>query len=296
MTNTPVGSGLSVDGVNCKVWTWSPPTVSRGLVVIFHGLGAHGRFPTVSVAAEAIFAAGFTAIAPDLPGHGASDGLRGFLYSAPSLEEAALAFVRAAREAHPDLPLFLLGSSMGGALCVRCALALAEQGIEVSGLVLLAPMLAPAASPTARVLLSVLSYTPLCRLALIPTKATSNATQYADADKAAEIDRDVLSYKGALRVGSASTVLELGKIAEESVEHVSCPFFCLLAEREHVLGPAARQAAERLFANAATQEPQCMLKRYDALHGLLCSEEPLRSVIVSDILSWLCERAAQSCV
>jgi len=180
---------------------------------------------------------------------------------------------------------------MGGAICLRCALALAEQGIEVCGLVLLAPMLAPAASPAARLLLGALSYTPLCRLALIPSAATSNEVQYADPAKIAEIARDTLSYKGSLRVGSASAVLDLGKSAEESLERVSCPFFCLLADREKVLGPAARLAAERLFANASTAPALRHLKRYDALHGLLCEPEPLRSTIVADILAWLGERA-----
>jgi alpha-beta hydrolase superfamily lysophospholipase len=65
------------------------------------------------------------------------------------LEEAGLAVVRAAREMHPKEPVFLLGSSIGGAICVRCALALAEAHIDIAGLVLLAPMLAPSASPPA---------------------------------------------------------------------------------------------------------------------------------------------------
>jgi len=264
---------------------WAAQTASsRGLIVMLHGLGAHGRFPSVRIAAETLSSHGFTVMAPDLPGHGESEGMRGFIYSADALEEAGLAFIRAAQSANSTLPLFLLGSSMGGAICLRCALALRA---NVRGIVLLAPMLAPAASPSARLLLGALSYTPLCRLALIPSSATSNSAQYADPAVIAEVEQDTLAYKGSLRVGSVAAVLDLGKRCEETLEHLSCPFFILLADREQVLGPAARQAAERLYTSAATPSEGRSLKSYDALHALLCEPEPLRSTIVDDIVSWL---------
>lgn len=270
-------------GVRCALWTYAPPTSpSRGLLVFFHGLGGHGRFPSVSVGAEALAANGFTVVCPDLPGHGESDGLRGFLYSAPTLEDDGVAFVHAAREAHPTLPLFLIGSSMGAALALRVSL----RFINVSGLALLAPMLASEASAPARALLSVLSYTPLCRLALIPSSATNNEVQYADPTIASQIESDELAYRGGLRIGSASSVVDLGARCELSLRFVRCPFLVMLAEREQVLGPAAAVAAEALATDAATPQPDRNLKRYDALHGLLCEIEPTRTRIIEDLVSF----------
>ena len=287
----PTSTPITLGGDQCKLWHWKCSGRIRGVVVIIHGLGSHARFPTVAIAAEAVAAGGYSVIAPDLPGHGESEGLRGFIYSADMLEEAGLAVVRAAREMHPKEPVFLLGSSMGGAICVRCALALAVAHIDIAGLVLLAPMLAPSASPPARLLLGALSYTPLCRLALIPSSATSNSAQYADPAVLTLIDEDPLAYKGSLRIGSAAAVLDLGSRCESTLESIRCPFLCMLAEREQVLGPMARAAAERMYEHAATPPSMRCLKRYDALHGLLCEPEPLRSLIVGDILAWLGERA-----
>ena len=65
-----------------------------------------------------------------------------------------------------------------------------------------------------------------------------------------QIELDQLAYKGHLRVGSVSAVLELGARCEESLATLGCPFLCLLAEREMILGEAARTAAERLMDEA----------------------------------------------
>lgn len=51
------------------------------------------------------------------------------------------AFVERMRAAHPDLPLLLIGNSMGGLLAARYA---ARKGSDVSGLVLLDPTVPPA--------------------------------------------------------------------------------------------------------------------------------------------------------
>lgn len=233
-------------------------------------------------------------VAPDLPGHGESAGLRGFIHSAEALCDDAVAFIRAARASHPGLPLFLMGSSMGGAICVQASLD-ADVGKDVCGLVLLAPMLGPpAVSMPARIALGLLSATPLCRLALIPSSATDNSKQYADPDIIAEIADDELAYKGALRLGSASAAIDLGSLCEATVTQVRCPFFCLTAEREAVLGPASKLAAETMAREAATPAAQRLHRRYDALHGILCEPEPMRSQVVNDIVNWLDARAAEA--
>lgn len=292
MTTAPASrSTLQSRGQEIVLWTWAPPAAApysgTALVVVFHGLGAHARFPSVAIVSEALAAAGFVVCAADMPGHGESEGLQGYLRSSEDLVAGAMSVVRAAQAAHTALPLFLLGSSMGGALAMRCSQQLSAEGSRPSGLVMLAPMLAPAASPAITLLVRVLSYTPLAWMALIPSSATDNAKQYADPEVIQRVEQDRLALKGNLRVASVATVLLLGAQCEESLESVDCPFLCLVAEREMVLGQASRAASERLMRVAATPESQRTLMRYDALHGLLCEPEPLRSQIVGDIVAWM---------
>ena len=178
---------------------------------------------------------------------------------------------------------------MGAAIAVGVAgRAAAEPGLASPwGLVLLAPMLAPAASMFAVHLASVLAYTPLAPLALIPSSATSNEKQYADPEIVKEVENDPLAYKGNLRVASVATVLRLGLSTEQQLHTIRAPFLCCIAEREMVLGPASREAQERLMHVAATPPERRSLKRYDALHGILCEPLAKRTAIVDDIVSWL---------
>ena len=93
----------------------------------------------------------------------------------------------------------------------------------------------PNPNPT-QVLATFLSYTPLSRLALVPSSATSNEKQYACPDVRREVERDAYAYKGNLRVCSVAALLSLGARCEASLAALRCPFFCLTASREQVLG------------------------------------------------------------
>ena len=142
-------------GAELVMWTWLPERLPadapKANVVIFHGLGGHGRFPSVSIAAELLVSHGHKVSAVDFPGHGESPGLNGYIESADALIIDGINAAQAAlRESYTGCPLFLLGSSMGGAIAVEVAAALAAMEIGVAGLVLLAPMLAPAAGRDSR--------------------------------------------------------------------------------------------------------------------------------------------------
>jgi len=74
----------------------------------------------------------------DLPGHGASPGTRGLLTGVDDLIEDGIAVAKHAKEdGGEDLPLFLVGSSMGGAIALAVANRLPE---IVKGVVMLAPI------------------------------------------------------------------------------------------------------------------------------------------------------------
>src|SRR6266446_8933111 len=71
------------DGIQLVVHEWAPPQVLAGKPVILfvHGIGMHGE-PYAAIA-TGFTARGITFIAPDLRGHGRSEGERGELPKAP---------------------------------------------------------------------------------------------------------------------------------------------------------------------------------------------------------------------
>lgn len=85
---------------------------ARALVVIVHGLCEHqGRYDYVT---QKLLEAGFGVYRFDHRGHGQSKGKPIFYSDFNEMIDDVHAIVTLAKKAHPGLPLFLIGHSMGG--------------------------------------------------------------------------------------------------------------------------------------------------------------------------------------
>lgn len=136
------------DGLRLRTRHWplhagQPP---HGVALIVHGLGEHAaRYDPV---AASLNAQGWAVVGYDHRGHGHSPGARGKLAHDDDLLHDLAAVVDATRQAHPGLPLLLVGHSMGGAVAGRFVAALASPPEDVAwrrpveGLVLSSPALA----------------------------------------------------------------------------------------------------------------------------------------------------------
>jgi len=113
-TRTSVPS--KVDATPLTVYAWPPPDEPRGVVQISHGVAEHaGRYDRL---AQALTAAGYAVSSHDHRGHGASISeavaLGGF--GAAGWSGLVADLVALGKQLHaerPDLPLFLVGHSMG---------------------------------------------------------------------------------------------------------------------------------------------------------------------------------------
>jgi alpha-beta hydrolase superfamily lysophospholipase len=111
-------------------------------VVIIHGLGEHIR--RYHPWAELLNKRGVAVIGIDLRGHGRSDGPRGHAKCWAYIEQDMLLLIQHTRNVYPDLPLFLMGHSMGGLFALRFAYRFPK---EISGLILSRPLLGLAFQP-----------------------------------------------------------------------------------------------------------------------------------------------------
>ncbi|OJT26982.1 lysophospholipase [Archangium sp. Cb G35] len=99
--------------------TWSGSQAPTHLVVIAHGYGEHiGRYETV---AGALVRNGAAVYAVDHLGHGKSEGERVLVEDFEDIVTDLHTLDEAARKEHPNLPVVLLGHSMGGLIASRYA-------------------------------------------------------------------------------------------------------------------------------------------------------------------------------
>ena len=294
----PVSATISLkDGTDLVVHVWKPTTEDevKGIVIVYHGFLAHGLYPTVRYAAELLARTKqYIVLAPDQRGHGTKPvGLQHYLPSREIVIEDSIAVVQYAQTEFPLYSkIFLMGSSMGGTIALNVAQKLCKNntilkdGCTISGVILLAPMLQLLVGAPARTLLWMLSYiAPTWEI--IPSSSTNSEKQYRDPIKRAECDNASTQSSNKIRIASASTCVELASIIQEEFHDVTTPYLLLVADEDCVVN---NEGDFKLFDQSPATTDKTM-KRYPALHGLLCEPSPLVDTIENDILGWIFARS-----
>lgn len=141
------------DGETLALYDWPVEGgPARASVVLVHGLGEHAQ-RHVRLAGR-LNGWGFAVLAADHHGHGASSGARGGLPASNRLVDDLALVVDAMRATTPDLPLVLLGHSLGGLVAASFV---ARNVRRVDALVLSSPALDAGLSPFQRFLIATLS-------------------------------------------------------------------------------------------------------------------------------------------
>jgi alpha-beta hydrolase superfamily lysophospholipase len=105
----------------------------KAIIFMFHGM--HMSSSDFSHLSQILFQEGFTVAAFDQEGHGKSEGEKGTISSLEDLGKDSRAFIRKKKDLYREnLPAFIIGLSMGGALAVMTCLD--EPGL-VNGIILL---------------------------------------------------------------------------------------------------------------------------------------------------------------
>jgi alpha-beta hydrolase superfamily lysophospholipase len=272
----------TLDDLPLHMRQWATRGVSRGTVLVVHGLGEHiGRYEEL---AAHLNAAGWSVAGYDQRGHGASAGRRGAIASADSLLRDLGLVIDTLRLA-PSRPLVLLGHSMGGVVAARfVAEGLAGQPADwwrpVDALVLSSPALDTGMTVLQRGLIALLA-------PLAPNLALSNglSPQWVSRDPAtvkAYVDDPLVHDRVTPRL--ARFIVDAGRYVRERAAQWRVPTLLLWAGADRCVAAAGSAA----FAAAAPLQVVSR-QRYPVLaHEIF--NEPERADVLADLTHWLAER------
>jgi acylglycerol lipase len=262
------------DGVRLFEQFWWPVGRPRAVLVIVHGLKDHGsRYADV---AERLARSGFAVYAPDLRGHGRSDGDRAYVERFDDYLDDLEVFLARVRGREPGRPIFLFGHSMGGAIAALYAI---ERKPALAGLVLSAPALRPGGGSSSLLVAATKTVgAAFPRLAVmdLPDEQFSR-----DPGVVAAMAEDPLIEQGNGPARTAAELLSAMARIDERAEEIVLPLLVLHGTADRVTDPGkSREFVER------ARSTEKSIRLYEGLaHDLL--HEPERATVAADLEAWL---------
>jgi acylglycerol lipase len=127
-------SFISFDGTELPIHIWQPENKTKFIFIALHGFNDYANF--IKRGAEFLTRHNIMVYAYDQRGFGKAPVLKRWGGTEQMAEDLAT-LVRLVTKKHPDLPIYLLGHSMGGAVVIRAMTG--DQAPPVAGAILAAP-------------------------------------------------------------------------------------------------------------------------------------------------------------
>ncbi len=258
---------------------WLPETAVTSVVVVAHGLGEHSsRYQWL---AERLVAQGRAVYALDHRGHGRSGGPRANIERFAHVVSDFCTWVGRARRQHPDVPAFLFGHSMGGAIAFASAARVQD---TLSGLVLSGPALgAGDAVPalqwlSARVLSLIAPNTGVLKL---PATAVSR-----DREVVLAYENDPLVMHGAIPARTVVELLQAMATFPALAKQLRLPVLVQHGTADSLVPLEAARAVHHAMASRDRT-----FRPYEGLYHEIYNE-PEREQVLADLLRWLSLHAA----
>lgn len=281
MVRKEEGAIGAADGRRVFHRRWLPDGAPRGAVVIIHGYAEHsGRYDWTG---ERLAEAGYAAYALDLTGHGQTGGEQAFVRSMNEFLMDVRLYVSLVRGWAPDVPMFVLGHSMGGAITT---LHLAVDKPELAGAILSGAVLAGenrGRGVRERLVRVVGRLLPRLRIGKLDAASVSRDPAVVRA-----YEDDPLVYHGRMKAGLVAAMIRGVQRADDGAPGIALPILILHGSEDLLTSPAGSQ---RLYERIASTDKT--LKIYDGLHHEILNE-PERDEVIGDIIAWLNERTTST--
>uniref|UniRef100_A0A673HID0 Serine aminopeptidase S33 domain-containing protein n=1 Tax=Sinocyclocheilus rhinocerous TaxID=307959 RepID=A0A673HID0_9TELE len=241
---------VNADGLHLFCRYWEPDSQPKALVFVAHGAGEHcGGYADI---AHSLTQHGILVFAHDHVGHGQSEGERMDIKNFQIYIRDALQHIDIMKGRYPNLPVFIIGHSMGGSISILTA---CERPQDFAGVVLIGPM----------VQMNAESATPF---------------------KVEAYDTDELNYHGGLRVSFGMQLMDAAARIKRELPNITWPFFILHGDADKLcdIGGTHLMYNE---AKSTDKNLKVYEKAYHALHHDL--PETVESVL-KKVSTWILER------
>jgi alpha-beta hydrolase superfamily lysophospholipase len=269
------GQFTGAKGLEIYWQSWQDAVPMRAVVVISHGAGEHsGRYRRVAVALAAI---GYPVYALDHRGHGRSEGRRALVDRLDNAAADLDMLIDLARREQPDVPLFLLGHSLGGTIALRYALVHQD---KLDGLILSGPVavidLPPAPLRLAANALSAVA-------PWMPALGVDPAVVSRDPGEVEAYRTDPLVHHGKLPVRTVAEIAAATEAFPEQVGSLTLPIL-LVHGSEDRLAPV--QGSRMVYERVSSEDKT--LEIYEGFFHEVLNEPPEdRARVLADIVTWL---------
>ncbi|VVU95570.1 Serine aminopeptidase, S33 [seawater metagenome] len=268
----------------------------KGIILSVHGIGSHFQPSSYTHQydnkgrALLFNNAGYLSYAIELEGHGKSEGKRCFIRSFDDLIDDVNQLILNLKDKH-HLPIFLIGFSMGGAICIHFLIK--KQRNLVNGSILMAPMcgIKESMKPSQPVqyILKFLSY-------FFPDKPwvpgsdkefirkCSPNQDYVESKK-----DDIYGYKNNHRLATAYSCLDACNFISTNYKKFLFPVLIIHGDNDVVTD---FKSSEKFYNNIESPDKQ-FLPIKNGYHNLLIQghkNDKNPEIIFNHILSWIEER------
>jgi alpha-beta hydrolase superfamily lysophospholipase len=238
----------SADNNQLTVYDWSlaADQTTRGTVLLVHGLGEHmGRYLHV---AKYFNDWGFNVRGYDQYGHGLSSGPRGGLPSDNRMVDDLDKVIRQTRQnMRPNVPLLLVGHSMGGGIVGRYA---SLQPTAIDALVMSSPALNPGLNAVQKILLATLPK-------IAPNLCVPNGLNVNFICRDANVVNAYLAdplVHNKISTRLAKTIADTGAATIERAASWTTPTLLMYAGSDKLVNPAGSRAFAAIAPDCVTAQ------------------------------------------